>query len=139
MNAIFRPAIATLGLALAFAPLVANAQTSSSPAPSAAAMKADAMHGDAMHGDAMKADAMHGDAMKGDAMHGDAMMKPSNPANAMKMSLAMAKNDLAMQKTMLAMSGVDAKTAALAKKRAADDADYIRLITIAMQAQHVGP
>jgi hypothetical protein len=121
-----RPVLAALALACALAPLPGLAAQAPSPSPSP-----DAMHGSAMHGDAMHGDAMHGDAMHGDAMHG-----AMTHASYMKDALAAAKADLAMQKQAAAMKGIDAKTAALAKKRASDDAEYIRLITVAMQAEH---
>jgi hypothetical protein len=111
-DALRRPAFIVLTAALALFPLAALAQT----APPAAS------------------DAMHGDAMHGDAMHGG---MPMTPASYMKNALSSAQADLAMQKEAMGMHG-DARTVALAKKRAADDAAYIHLITIAMQAEHIG-
>jgi hypothetical protein len=117
MTTMLRPALAALTLAIALAPLPGLAAQAPTPSP------------DAMHGDAMKGDAMHGDAMHGTMM---------THASYMKDALAAAKADLAMQNQAMALKGMDAKTAALARKRAKDDAEYIRLITIAMQADHSG-
>ncbi len=63
-----------------------------------------------------------------DAMHADTMKPTSAALAAMADATKVAKKDLAMQKQLMAMKGMDPKITAAAKKRAEDDAAYIAIL-----------